>query len=153
MFSAGLCLMLKKFVAASLRPFNTGTPGERFRRRYYARRQSGRGVFTKYFGILSGGIIMAAGVFFMPAPGPGMVILAIGATIAARESLLAARALDWTEVLVRKLWGKARRFWKKAPVWLKILMVLLILASLAGFGWLLWLLLPEKLLPEKLKPF
>lgn len=139
--------MFKKLVANSLRAFKSGTPGERFRRRYYRRSQSGRGVFTKYFGILSGTIIMAAGLFFMPAPGPGMIILAIGATIAARESLLAARALDWTEVVVRKLWRKSRQFWKKAPTWQKILVVLLGLLVFLGFAWLTWLLLPEKLKP------
>lgn len=139
--------MLKKLVAASLRPFKTGTPGERFRRRYYRRSQSGRGIFVKYFGILSGIIIMAAGLFFMPAPGPGIVILAIGAAIAARESLLAARALDWTEVVVRKLWRKSRLFWKKAPGWQKIVVVLLLLLAFLGFAWLIWLLLPEKLKP------
>jgi len=139
--------MLKKWVAASLRSFKTGTPGERFRRRYYRRRESGRGIFTKYFSILSGVIIMAAGLFFIPAPGPGMIILAIGAALVARESLLAARALDWTEVVVRKLWRKSRRFWKQAPAWQKAIVGLLLLLVFLGLLWMTWWLLPEKLKP------
>ncbi len=57
---------------------------------------------------------MAAGLFFLPAPGPGFLILFAGAALLAEESLTAARALDWTEVRLRRLAKWGRRAWRAA---------------------------------------
>lgn len=59
-------------------------------------------------------MIFLAGIFFLPAPGPGMLILFIGASLIAQESLLAARTLDWTEFRLRALAARSRRWWRSA---------------------------------------
>lgn len=51
---------------------------------------------------VSGGLlVITAGVFFLPTPGPGFVIIALGAGLTALGSRRAARALDWTEFHLR----------------------------------------------------
>jgi hypothetical protein len=49
------------------------------------------------------------------APGPGIVVLVIGASLVAQESLQAARLLDRAEVLVRRIiaWAAAWIPWRR----------------------------------------
>ncbi|HEV2735165.1 MAG TPA: PGPGW domain-containing protein [Longimicrobiaceae bacterium] len=111
-------------------------PGSRFQERYRQRqRQGGSGPRKPLF--IGGGIaIMVAGVFFLPAPGPGFLILFIGAGLLAQESLLAARALDRTEVKLRALAGWGMRVWRSSPLPVKVLLVLVGAALAAGAAYL-----------------
>ena len=49
---------------------------------------------------------MLAGVAFLPLPGPGLLIIAVGALLMAEVSLSAARALDWLELKARRAFRK-----------------------------------------------
>src|SRR5690349_2552064 len=96
----------------SWQSFKHSKPGERFKRRYYQNRQSGHSILRKIVFLGTGALIFIAGLFFLPAPGPGSIILIIGASLMAQESLSAARLLDWTELRLWRLYASALRLWK-----------------------------------------
>jgi hypothetical protein len=57
---------------------------------------------------------MLAGIVLLPAPGPGMVVVLVGAAMLARESLVVARACDSAEMKVRTWLRRLRRARKRA---------------------------------------
>jgi uncharacterized protein (TIGR02611 family) len=83
-------------------------PGRRFQQRFQRRRSAPRSALRKT-GVLAGGaLVVIAGVIALPLPGPGLVIMALGALLIAGESRAAARSLDWLEVKLRRLFASAR---------------------------------------------
>jgi len=118
------------------RDFEHDSPGKRFRQRFKRRQQSERSLLNKILFVAGGVVIMAVGVFLLPAPGPGVLVFFIGAGLVAQESLLAARALDWGELRVRKLAAWSLGGWRRASLVVKILLVLfvIVLVSVAGLG-------------------
>jgi hypothetical protein len=86
-----------------------GQPGSRFRdqfERNHKRRQSAAGRALR---IAVGALLIPVGVFFLAVPGPGLVIIAIGAVMIAREFRVAADALDSLELGGRRAWRRLRR--------------------------------------------
>lgn len=126
--------MLEKF-EQNWQEFREDAPGERFQKRFERRHQSRPNPFQKILFMGGGILVMAAGLFFLPAPGPGTVILLIGAALVAQESLTAARLLDRAEVFARKIADRSRQVWRGLPVPAKILLVLLAAALLAAAAW------------------
>jgi hypothetical protein len=51
---------------------------------------------------------MLSGFILLFVPGPGLLLIAVGAALLARESLAVARALDWLEVRGRRLARRVR---------------------------------------------
>ena len=90
-----------------------GRPGSRFQEQHDKQRKSGKGGAGRALRIVVGALLVPAGLFFLPAPGPGMIILALGAVLIAREFRFAAKALDRLEVIGRRIFGRARHLWKK----------------------------------------
>jgi hypothetical protein len=86
-------------------------PGQRFQA-HFARRQQTRPreLHRKILAIGGGILIMGAGIFFMLAPGPGVLIFLIGALLVAEESLTIARLMDGADLRLRRLaaWVLAR---------------------------------------------
>lgn len=116
-------------------------PGHRFQEQHQ-RRHEGDSSPAKRMGMLAlGFVVLAAGIFFMPAPGPGILIVAIGGAILARESIRAARVLDWIEVRARAILGWGGRVWQQASMPLRVLLVLLALALTAAAAFFAWRLL------------
>ena len=89
-------------------------PGERFRNRYYGRKEERPSPLVKCIYVVLGILLMLAGIVLMPAPGPGMVVVLFGAAMLARESLVVARACDSTELKVRTWLRRVRRARKRA---------------------------------------
>jgi len=85
------------------RELKQGKPGRRFQERY-ERSPSARGA-RKWATIGIGVLLVLAGIVFLPLPGPGLVIIFVGALLVAEESLSAARLLDWLELKARRLIG------------------------------------------------
>lgn len=109
--------------------------GERFEC-HYERRQEHRGTPFKRALFIGGGLlIMAAGVFFLPAPGPGMLILLIGASLVAQESRVAARVLDWTELRLRTIASWAESRWHDASPAIKVLLAVSVLVVLGAVAY------------------
>ena len=64
--------------------------------------------------IIGGGVvIILVGMFLLPAPGPGMLVVVIGAALTAQESFFVARALDSAEVSLRRMAARIRHAWEK----------------------------------------
>ncbi|CAA9372473.1 MAG: hypothetical protein AVDCRST_MAG89-4713 [uncultured Gemmatimonadetes bacterium] len=127
--------MLKK-IKRSWHELKEGEPGKRFQDRYDKRQQDGGSGWKKPVFIGGGALIFAAGIFFLPAPGPGFLIIFLGAGLIAPASRFAARMLDRAELLIRRVAGWGLRVWKRSPIPVKALIVLLGLALAAGAAYL-----------------
>jgi uncharacterized protein (TIGR02611 family) len=91
-----------------------GRPGKRFQERYQRRTEKRGGALRKGFLLTGGILVIAAGVILLPAPGPGLLVIAVGASMVAEESLTAARILDLAEVRVRRICAWAVHAWQAA---------------------------------------
>jgi hypothetical protein len=89
-----------------------GRPGSRFQEQYEERREEGRGI-GRLLRIIAGFILIPVGIFFLAVPGPGLVVIAIGAVMIAREFRFAAQVLDAFEVRARNLFDWAQRRWHR----------------------------------------
>lgn len=118
------------------RRLGDGEPGRRFQDRYHQGQQAGRGTLRRWLYVGGGLIVIVAGLFLLPAPGPGFLVLFAGGGLVAQESLLAARALDWIEVRLRRGAGVGKRFWRRSSAAVRTLVVVLalVVAGSAAFG-------------------
>jgi uncharacterized protein (TIGR02611 family) len=110
-------------------------PGNRFQQRYARRQQARRSRFAAPLTIMAGVLILLFGLVMLPAPGPGILVVLIGASLIAEESRFAARALDWTEVRGRRGVRSALRIWERASIPIQ---ALIILAAGISAGLLAW---------------
>jgi uncharacterized protein (TIGR02611 family) len=118
----------------SWRHLKSGKPGKRFERQYEKRKKSGSSKISRILFVITGVVILAGGIFFLPAPGPGTLIVALGAALIARESLFVARILDWIEVRIRRAVAWGLKTWKGLSLPVKILISALALALLGAFA-------------------
>ena len=91
------------------RELRSGEPGRRFRARYerrHSRRRHAGG--HKWSLIVAGTLILLAGIVLLPLPGPGMLVVALGALLIAEESLTVAKLLDALELRGRALISRWR---------------------------------------------
>lgn len=88
-------------------------PGSRFQGQYKRQQKEGETSVGRILRIIAGTVIVLAGIFFLPAPGPGFVIIALGGALLAREFKGAAKLLDRLEVRGRKILGWAKRTWRR----------------------------------------
>jgi hypothetical protein len=124
-----------KGIRKSWRVLRSGKPGERFER-YYRSEQEGRTPLRKFISIFVGVTIFAAGLVFLPAPGPGTLVVALGLGLLAREFRFVARALDGLEPRLRRAAAGAARFWKSSPPLGRaaLVLIVIVLAGGAAFG-------------------
>lgn len=88
-----------------------GEPGSRFRKQYERNQREKSGNFGRVARVVIGILLLPVGLFMLAVPGPGLVVIAIGAVLIAREFSFAARALDRVEVRGRKAFKAIRRWW------------------------------------------
>lgn len=100
--SEGSAVMWEKFKQTWQR-IKAGKAGQRFQQEFRRRHGAGRSPIRKALLIGGGLLFMAAGFVLLFIPGPGLVFLFVGAFLIAQQSLLAARALDWSELRLKKL--------------------------------------------------
>ena len=122
--------MLKR-LKESWRALRSGPPGQRFRQHYQRRKRIRASALQKVLIMGGGFVITAVGLFMLPAPGPGIPIVFIGATMVAGESYAAAALLDWTELRVRKVVTWARVLWEKSALPQRALLVVAALLATA----------------------
>lgn len=92
--------------------FKETRPGERFKAHFWKRQKQPNSTYKKALVITTGILIMITGVILLPAPGPGILILLIGAALIAQESLTAARFMDWADIRARKVCAWGLRTWR-----------------------------------------
>jgi hypothetical protein len=81
-------------------------------------------------------LLVVAGVIFCFIPGPGLPLIFIGAGLLANHSLVVARALDWTDLKIRKAARSAKNWWLHASTFARYAVVILaaLLAGGTGYG-------------------
>src|SRR4051812_20711381 len=92
------------FIAERWRCFRDSTPGRRFQDRYERTRNAAG--WRRWAVIGGGALLCLVGVLLLVLPGPGLLLLAVGAFMLAEQSKAAARALDRTELRLRRLWRR-----------------------------------------------
>lgn len=120
----------------SWRQLKAGRPGARFQLEYEAQQKSRRPAWVRPVWVAVGTALLAVGLVALPAPGPGILVIAFGAAIIARESRVAARVLDWIEPRLRAVWTWAGNVWRVAPLPVNVLLALLVMALAVAVGWL-----------------
>ena len=134
--------LLPRKLQEGLDRLREGEPGRRFQDHYHQRQQGGPRKLRRWLFLGGGTVVILAGLFFLPAPGPGFLILFLGGGLVAQESLIAARALDWTEVRVRAVGSWALRTWQRASMPARAAIVVVAIAGVgaAGYGayWLMF---------------
>jgi hypothetical protein len=91
------------------RRLKAGQPGARFQRQYRENRESRKSVLQRWGSAAAGVGLILVGILLLFIPGPGLVLIAAGGAVLARESQVLARAMDWAEVRGRRLWRRVRR--------------------------------------------
>lgn len=91
-----------KRIGDSWRELKNGRPGTRFQEQYERQHREEGSRIGRAARIVAGIILIPAGLFFLPAPGPGAIVLALGAIMIAREFMFAAKALDRLELRTRQ---------------------------------------------------
>lgn len=118
----------------SWRELKGGSTGRRFQDHYDRRHEGGESRARKW-GFIGGGVaVVAAGIFFLPAPGPGMLIVLAGLGLIAQESRRAARALDWVEEKARPWLDRGREGWSRAGPAGRAGLLVLALVALVGIA-------------------
>lgn len=91
-------------------------------------------MMLRMFFISVGLLLVAVGIFFLPAPGPGLFIILVGASLLAQESLWMARALDATELVLRDGHAWTVRWWRAASRTMKAFLGFTVLVLFAAFA-------------------
>lgn len=91
--------------------FKDARPGTRFRAYHRRRNEDRKHKWQKPLSVLISIIIIAVGMVALPAPGPGMLVVAFGAGLLACEFAAIARLLDWLEIRAWRLGRWASETW------------------------------------------
>ena len=83
-------------------------PGSRFKQMYKEHKAAGESASKRILLVVAGVIIIAVGIVALPAPGPGTLIIALGAGLIAAESETMATWLDKLELTLRRLWKRVK---------------------------------------------
>src|SRR5262245_4301050 len=83
-----------------------GTPGKRFQDRYEKKKRDGQRGGGRTLKLVAAALLIVVGVVLLVIPGPGTVFIALGGALLAEESATVARALDWTETRIRRLFRR-----------------------------------------------
>jgi len=84
------------------RELREAPPGRRFQQRFERRRSRPRSALRKALWVGASILVIAIGVIALPLPGPGLLIIALGALPIAEESRTVARRLDALELWLRR---------------------------------------------------
>jgi len=76
--------------------------GQRFKQRYRKQREKPAGMLRKVVIIAVGLALVVIGLAMLVLPGPGLLVIIMGAALIAEESLVAARALDRIDLWISR---------------------------------------------------
>jgi hypothetical protein len=122
------------------RRFASDLPGHRFVRRHQRIQDKNSGRAAIAARLVLGVLLVAGGVFLWFFPGPGWLLVFFGLAMFAGYWQGLARFLDKLEVSLRRLLASGRRFWARAPVLTKALVVVVASAMVAALGYGAWIL-------------
>lgn len=87
---------------AQFRQFVADRSGTRFQQRYRRRTERPGGLLRKSLVFALATLLVLVGIMLLVLPGPGLLVIVIGAGLFAEESLLIARLLDRIDLLVTR---------------------------------------------------
>ena len=119
------------------RTFRDARPGKRFEKLHEARSDSPPPIVF----YAAGAVLLAVGVVLLFIPGPGLLLIAFGGALIARQSLWLAKRLDRLELLLRRFARKARSVWRRSSVAVRGAVVTAAAIVAAGAGYAGYLLL------------
>lgn len=101
----------KKEWEENWRALKASKPGKRFQDAHHRQREADktRSALARWLRPAFAVLALAVGVVLAFIPGPAVVFFALSAALFASESLAIARALDRTEVWLRRVWAKLRK--------------------------------------------
>jgi hypothetical protein len=116
--------------------FKEAPSGQRFQMRFRQRQNTHRHALQKYLAIIGGIVLMATGLFLMAVPGPGVLVLAIGAGFVAQESRYAAKLLDAIEPPLLRASKYLMRLWRRTSTMARIatVSIAVLIAGMAAVG-------------------
>ena len=117
--------------------FRDAKPGKRFEKLHEARSDSPPPIVF----YAAGAVLLAGGVVLLFIPGPGLLLMAFGAALIARQSLWLAKRLDRLELLLEGFARKARTGWRRSSVAVRGALVTAAAIVVAGAGYAGYLLL------------
>ena len=85
----------------------SGMPGRRFASVYEERHRHPESQTVRALVIAGGTALLVLGMLMILTPGPGAVLMILGASLVASESRGIAHALDWCELRARAVLGHA----------------------------------------------
>ena len=88
-----------------------------------------------------GAVLLAGGVVLLFIPGPGLLLIAFGGALIARQSLWLAKRLDRLELFLRRSARKARTGWRRSSLAARGAIVTAAAVCAAGAGYAGYLLL------------
>jgi uncharacterized protein (TIGR02611 family) len=109
-------------------------PGSRFREQHRRRHEGGQPAWRRPVFLTLGSLLVVAGVFLMPAPGPGFVVVFIGGLLLSRESLAVARFFDWLEMRLLRLLAWGRRTWRGMSLPARTAAIALVASAAGALG-------------------
>lgn len=93
--------------------FAAHEPGSRFQAQRREGRRGSRSPVARGLRAVLATAITLIGLVMMPAPGPGMLVVAFGLVMLARESMMAARLLDKAELRLRPPALRVLSWWRE----------------------------------------
>ena len=94
--------MLEK-LKRSWQRFRSDPPGERFQERHHRHAEHKRWPMQSSLSMILGVLSILFGTLMLVTPGPGLLLIVLGASLVAEESLVAARWMDRMELAIRAL--------------------------------------------------
>jgi Putative transmembrane protein (PGPGW) len=119
------------------RAFRSGKPGHRFQDRFDRNRRAraSQSWLRRLLQPAIAIVLILIGVVLTFIPGPAIVFYFAGAGILAGESRTLARALDWSELKVRKVLPWLKDFWAQASPDAKQAVILAAFFAIIGAGY------------------
>ena len=101
----------KKKWQENWRALKASKPGERFQGAYHRQREAdkSRSALARWLRPIFAVLALAVGVVLVFIPGPAFVFFGLSAALFASGSLTISRALDRTELWLRRVWAKLRK--------------------------------------------
>lgn len=127
-------------IAQQWRAFAHDEPGKRFENQHRRMKQGGKPLLVGL--AVVGALLVAAGIFLLFVPGPGLLVAAFGLALLAGISRSLARVLDRAEPVVRRHAARAKAWWSRAALATKLALGALAAAIVAAAGYAayrLWL--------------
>ena len=102
-----------KTLKAEWAQLKRGRPGSRFQKQFDRNRREAASGLGRVLRVAAGVMLLPVGLFLLAFPGPGLVVIAIGAVLIAREFRWAAKVLDWLELRARPTATRLTRAWRR----------------------------------------